>query len=818
MKYCLLLLFFFTAWLPSAMARTGAGSVSGRVVDAWQKPVAGANAVLLQAADKKLVKADVTNATGGFTMDDLADGKYLLQINQQGFDAFVSDTIIVTGTAVSLNDITLQQKSAALKDVVVRAQKPFVEVMADKLVVNVENSIVSAGSSAMDVLTRSPGVRVDQNDNISLKGKPGVIIMIDGKITPLSGTDLANVLKSMPAASIDKIELISNPGARYDAAGSAGIINIKTKEDQRMGMNGSVNLSYAQGVYPKYNGGFSLNYHNRKWNVYGSYSYAYRYWFNHLMLNRRFLDTSAGHKDRQLFAYRQDNNALFDFRNHIASAGADYSWSKKTTIGIAVSAITNAFDPKADNASVALGPQDELLYHFNTSGRHHNNYYNYTANLNMRHSFDSTGRELSVDLDYAAFGNHSKQNFVTTYTDANGGMYQPDYYLKSNLEGLTQVRSLKADYTQPLKKQAKFDAGIKTSYVTADNEPLFYEKLNGEYELDTRRSNHFLYNENINAAYVNYSREWQRWGMQLGLRAEQTNAQWEQRTTSQEYSTSYMQLFPSVALQRHINTSNDLGLTLSRRIERPGYQQLNPFKYFIDKTTYREGYPYLKPALSYSAELSHTFRQKFITTFTYSVVKNVISEVIQPSESEDSVTVQTNKNLRQMIFIGVSGAYPVQITKWWSNVTNFNVYYSRYEGYLANTNLNSGRTTFDINTNNSFVLPKDFSAEVGLFYQARQQYNFMDVKPNWMLNAGIQKNLPDRRATIKLAVQDIFWKGYPSATSTYTGYQEDFVAERETRQASITFIYRFGKKTVAPIRRRSSGAEEEKKRAGNGGA
>jgi hypothetical protein len=354
--------------------------------------------------------------------------------------------------------------------------------------------------------------------------------------------------------------------------------------------------------------------------------------------------------------------------------------------------------------------------------------------------------------------------------------------------------------------------------VTADNEPLFYEKVNGEYALDTKRSNHFIYNENINAAYANYNREWDKWGMQLGLRAEQTNAEWEQKTTSQKYDTSYIQLFPSLAVQRHINAHNDLGLTLSRRIERPGYEQLNPFKYFIDKTTYREGYPYLKPAFSYSAELSHTWKQKFITTFTWSIVKNVISEVIQPSESEDSVTVQTNKNLRQMTFVGVSGAYPIQITKWWSNVTNFNVYYARYEGNLANTNLNSGRTTFDINTNNSFVLPKDFSAELGLFYQARQQYNFMDVKPNWMLNAGIQKNLFDRRATIKLAVQDIFWKGYPSAASAYTGYREDFVAERETRQASISFTWRFGKKTVAPVRRRSSGAEDEKRRAGNNGA
>lgn len=803
-----------------------AANISGKVKDKDGQALVSVNIVLFKSDSITLVKSDLTNNKGSFDLSDIPEGSYLLKATYKGFETFESERINMAGDNVTIPDIILLEKHTALKEVQVTAQKPFIEVQADKIVVNVENSIVNAGSSAMEILQRSPGVNVDQNDNISLKGKQGVNVMIDGKITPMSGTDLANVLKSMPAGSIEKIELISNPGARYDAAGTAGIINIRTKKDKRMGMNGSVNAAYGQGVYPKVNTGFNINYRNKKVNINASYNYAYRYWFNHLMLDRRFLDTATG---KQIFAYDQDNYAVFDFSNHIGSLGLDYTLSKKSTVGFSVNLGSNIFSPEADNDSRTLGPDDELIYNFKTIGRHQNNYSNYSANVFLRHSFDTTGKEISIDADYAGFQNQSNQNFITYYTSPDGSPYQPTYYMESDLRGNTQIRSIKADYTNPLKNNAKFETGFKSSYVTADNKPIFFDNQNGGTEantFDSTRSNHFVYNEHINAAYVNANKEWTKWGLQLGLRAEQTIAEGEQKVSGQKFERNYTQLFPSLATQYHLTPIHDIGLTLSRRIERPNYQQLNPFKFFIDKTTYREGDPYLMPALSYSVELSHTYKQRFITTLTYNVTDRVITEVIQPAYDTirngsaftdiDTVTVQTNKNLARMTFYGISGAYPIQITKWWTNVTNFNAYYARYEGFIANTNLNNGIPTFDINTTNSFVLPKDFSAELGLWYQARQVYGFMDLKPMWMLNAGIQKNLFDKRATIRFNAQDIFWKGYPSATSTYTGYKEFFVAERDTRQFTLSFTYRFGKKTVAPIRRRNGGAEEEKRRANTG--
>lgn len=798
-----------------AMGKNDMNTISGTVLDNEKNPVISANVVLLRDSNK-LVKAEFTDAQGAFLFEHIPAGNYLLKVTLAGFEPH-TQTLVVTGNIV-LPQVILQEKSTQLNEVSVRAQKPFVEVHADKLVVNVENSIVSAGSSAMEVLQRSPGVAVDNNENISLKGRQGVMIWINGKQTPLSGTDLANVLRSMPANSVDRIEIISNPGARYDAAGTAGIINIILKKDQRIGANGSVNVSYGQGVYAKWGAGANINYRNKKLNLLGSYNYAYRLWFNHLMLDRKFLDTTDS--DMQQFRYDQDNNAVFDFKNHIASAGADYSLTKRTTVGMSVNAITNNFSPKADNNSKALGPNDDLIYRFRTTGRHDNFYYNYSANAYLKHSFDSVGKELSMDLDYAAFGNQSNQNFVTTYQYVDPTLSQPDYYLKSDLTGVTQIRSVKADFVNPLKDNLRLEMGVKSSFVTADNEPIFHVKTTGEYILDTSRTNHFVYNENINAAYLNANKSWEKLSAQLGVRMENTNIQFEQKVLTQKFDTSYSytQLFPSLAVQYHLNEIHDLGITLSRRIERPNYQQLNPFKYFIDKTTYREGYPRLNQASFYSVELQHTYKQRFITTFTYGINKGIIVEVIQPSEVEDSVTVQTNKNLDMMLFVGLSGSYSSSITRWWNNVTNFNAYYARYEGNIANTPLNAGRPTFEFNTTNTFILPKDFSAELGGFYQARQLYAYMDVQPVWMLNAGLQKNFWDKRATLRINIQDIFWKGYPRATSVYTGYREDFIAERETRVANVAFTYRFGKRTIPQSRRHSSGAEEEKSRANAGGA
>lgn len=791
------------------------GNITGKVYNSEGNPVDAANIVLLKTDNKTLVKADIAAVNGGFTFDNIPDGVYVLKVTVAGYEVYNSEIITVSGADVALPEIKLKPKSGSLKEVTVRSQKPLIEIKADKLIINVENSIANTGSSVLDVISRSPGARVDQNDNISLKGKSGVNIMIDGRRTIMSGADLANMLKSMPASSVEQIEIITNPSSRYDAAGTAGIINIKTKKDKRFGVNGTVNGFYAQGVYPKYGGGFSLNYRNKKFNLNTNYNTARRNGFNHLTLYRSFYEKGVFKN-----AYDQDNMSKFGFNSNNASCAMDYSLSGKTSIGMNLNADIIAFDVDGNNYSKILDENYALQSYFTTVNRSYNKNDNYAVNLNLRHKFDSTGKELSFDADYGTFTAGRDQNFTTRYINTDGQDYLPKYLLLGDLTGTTTIRSVKADYIHPLKNNLRVEAGIKSSYVTQDNDVKFFDRSNGGNIFDTTKSNHFIYNENINAVYINSSKDWQKWSTQIGLRLEQTLATGEQKIYAQKFERNYSQLFPSMALQRHVNDKHDIGLTLSRRITRPNYEQLNPFKYYLDPSTYKAGYPFLMPELIYVAEVSHTYKQRFVTSFNYSILDQPITEVIQPSDdtNQKRVTVQTNKNLSKQYFASLNGSYQFLITKWWTNVTNTNIYYSKFQGNIANSNLDRGQVTFDVHTTNSFILPKNWSAELNLFYQSEQLHGYMLIHPLWSLTAGVQKNLFDKRMTVRLNCTDIFWRSYPRATSTYTDYIENFTAQRETRQLSVSLTYRFGKRTIAPVQRRRSGAEDEKRRAATGNA
>ncbi len=801
----------------TAMGRPG--NITGKVFDDLGRPVVFASVLLLHDDDSSLVKTEITNEKGEYDLTPVANGSYYIKVSSLNYGNYISEKLTITGNDIKLPDITLTSKGTELNEVGIRSQKPFVEIHADKLVVNVENSIVNAGTSILDVIARSPGVTVDQNDNISLKGKQGVNVMINGKIQPISAQELGNLLKSMPSNSVESIEIISNPSSKYDAAGTAGIINIKMKKDKKMGLNGSVNANYIQGVYGKTTGGFNVNYRNKRFNLFANYNYSYRVGFNHLILERKFYKNGVFES-----AYRQDNNYLYHITNHYGGIGMDYNLSSKTIVGMALSGSNTDFRRDGANYSFVLDSEQNIASRFSTDNASPNRWYNYAANLNLRHTFDSTGRNIAADADYARYPSNGTQIYTTNLYNAAGDLTSPKpFILYGQQAGNTQIRSFKADYSNPLKNSAKIEGGIKISYVTADNKLRFsnYDHTNSIYVIDSTKSDSFIYNENINAAYINYSKDWTKWSTQIGLRVEQTIASGDDITIDSSFSRNYMQPFPSLAVQRHLDANNDLGITLSRRIQRPNYEQLNPFKFYLDPTTYKAGYPYLNPALSYAIELSYVYKQKLITTFNYTITKSPIIEVIQPSPdtiNENKVTIQTDKNLISMAYYGLNGSYQFRFTKWWNNTTNVNIYYSQYQGDISGSNLNKGAGTFDIYTNNSFILPKNFSAELSGYYQAPQLYGYMVVRQQWMINIGIQKNLFEKRATVRINASDIFWHGYPSATSNYNNYTEFFVAKRDTRQVSLSFTYRFGKRSVPQSQRHNGGAEDEKRRVGGQGA
>ena len=773
---------------------------------------------LLKGKDSLLVKLGITDDKGFAEFDHVLFASYLIKATVANYDNTYSATI--NDTSLKSNEITLSMHpiSSVLKEVRVQATRPFIQKLSDRIVVNVDNSIISAGSSAMDVLERSPGVNIDQNDVISLRGKQGVIIMIDGKTTPMTGTDLANYLRGLPSDAIDRIDIITNPSAKYDAAGNSGIIDIHMKKDQRLGANGSITAGYGQGVYPKSNAGINFNYRNKKVNVFGNYNYAYRKGLNHLILDRNFYTNGVFDGED-----KKDNYTTFPLNFNVARIGADFFLNKKTIIGFVVNSNFVNYHNFNTNNSTVIDNQQNPSYTFQTHENSTSGNNNTVGNINFKHTFDSSGKELTADVDYGVYHSNALTNNSTDYYNLDGSKRQPSYILLGNQKGKLTLKTAKADYVNPFKNGAKLEAGFKTSDVSSDNDAKFFDASSGTPQNDTTKTNHFLYEEYNNAAYINFSKEYKKFNVQLGIRGEQTILKTHQEKGDIRFDSSYFQLFPSAFFNYKINKDQTLGVSVSRRIDRPNYSLLNPFLFLIDVSTYNTGNTALLPQFTWSYEINYTVKN-FNFALSYSHTKDVLNiaiakfkDVFPNSNFADSnITVEIPVNLAASDYFGLSVSAPIHIASWWNMINNADFYYNHFRGNLGGSALNKGAPAADIKTNNNFTFKKGWAAELNASFNSGGRDGYMVAQPQWAISPGVQKSILKTKGTLKFSYTDIFWTNLPKAVITYPGkYIERWHAYRESRIATVTFTYRFGKSTVQGARRRTTGSEEERQRAGS---
>lgn len=809
--------FLLAAALISIITQAQQTSVKITVKNEKHSAIENATVELLQSKDSSIVKAAFSDNTGLAILENIKFGEYLLRVSYINYATNFSSIIILSQLQPedSATVITLQLQAKQLETVTVTAKKPFIQKLSDRIVVNVDNSIVSAGSSAMEVLERSPGVNVDQNDNISLRGRSGVIIMIDGKPTAMAGADLANYLKGLPAAAIDKIDLITNPSSKYDAAGNSGIIDIRMKKDQRFGTNGTLTAGYGQGVYPKTNAGTTFNYRNKKINIFGNYNYSYRIGLNHLLLDRNFYSDQGEFNGQDL----KDNYSKLKIGAHNTRIGFDFFPGKNTVIGFVTNGNFNQFKRTNDNNSEVINNQKQKISTFATQAANKDRVKNVVSNINLRHKFDSAGKEITADVDYGFFNSNSISTIATQYYKLDGSPLQPDYILDGDQTGRLKLFTIKSDYSNPLKQNAKLETGFKISFVSADNDAKFWDISNGIPQNDINKTNRFYYKENNNAAYVNFNKDFKTFDLQIGLRGEQTNVNTRQVKGNIQWDSSYFQLFPSVFFNYKLAAEKTWGVSISRRIGRPGYSQLNPFLFLIDVTTYSTGQPGLLPQLTWSYELSYTVKSLNFT-LAYSRTKNNhnvaiarFKDVFPNIPSDDNVTVQIPLNLTASDYFGISVAAPIRINNWWNMVNNGNVFYEKFNGTLGVTRLNAGKPAANIQTNNTFTFKKGWTAELNASLNTGGQYGFMVGEPQWALSTGVQKILLKGKGTVRLNITDVFWTNLPKAVITYTNYIEKWHAYRESRVANLTFTYRFGSNKVQQARRRVTGSEEERQRA-----
>lgn len=811
------LMAFLAVWmniaLTFAQAQTPQSRIYGRVLDADGKNIEFATAALLK--DSVLLKTTFTEKDGLFSFDKLSYGKYLIKVSVVGSPIYQTDTLALTANraVINLADIKIKAGATDLKEVNISGQKAFVERKIDRTVVNVDALISNAGTTAMDVLSKSPGVNVDQNGVISLKGKSGVAIFIDDKPTYLSGADLDNYLRSLPSSSLDQIELMTNPPAKYDAAGNGGVINIKTKKTKIAGFNGGINLSLNQGELSRSNNSFNFNYRKDKINVFGNLSYNLNNSFTDLDLNRKYKndDGSAKSYFNQNSYFRRHGNT-FNLKT-----GLDYYASEKTTWGIVLTGMNRISKQVNNNTSNLSNASMQLDSVIRAENIDQIKYQNAGVNLNYRHKFKQAGRELTFDTDYLLYRNQTDQTYYNFSYLPSGALKYQDI-LTGNLPSNIDIYTAKADYSHPLENKWKLDAGVKTAYTKTDNIADYFNTANGKTSADYEKSNHFLYEENINAVYLNMSREGKRFSLQAGLRYENTVSNGHQLGNlikpDSSFKRTYNSLFPTLYFSYKLDTAgnNQLGLNYGRRIDRPYYQDLNPFFSPLDKFTYYVGNPFLKPSFTQSIELSHTYKSKITTTFGYSWVRDEVNETI---EILNGTYYSRPANVGKTRVANVSVNAEIDLTKW----AKLNAY-MEFAKIVSKTDFYTGflvtnGSYFRTNPNVQFKISPTWNAEVNMSYQSKLSNVQFLLGSVHEFGAAVQKKL-SAKSTLKLTANDIFRdRIFNGVINNLAATEANWKNKQDSRNFVLSYSYRLGKAFSSPAKHESSGADAEKNRVKN---
>lgn len=788
------------------------GKISGKLIDQKQNLIAFATLSLFNKVDSNLIKGTISNDLGDFVFDHVGIGRYFITIEAIGFEKRNIELIIIDSNKLSfnLNSIVLQTSVQQLNTVSITKTKPLVERKADQTILTISNSILATGNTALEILSRAPGVTINNEGNISLRGKGGVSVMINGKLSSLSSDQLVTLLRNMNGNAIETIALINNPSAKYDAAGSGGIINIKLKKNQNYGTNVNLLLGGGYGSYHKSNAGLNFNHRDQKINLFGSYDYSNNKEFENLGLKR------SNPYQTEITYFDQKGRDRYNRTNNSYKLGLDYEIDSKNTIGLLVSGYTNkAKNSTTNNTMIGSLPSsvDSSIVMKNIGDYKYNNQ---TYNLNYKSAIDSNGQELNVDLDYATFKNTSKSTYENDFYDANSLILKPTFIFRNAAPSTIKIWSGKIDYTYPFSEKTKLETGIKSAYVITNNDFIQENLIHNKWINDVDYSNSFNYKEVINAAYANFHHKFKGLNLQIGLRAEVTNSEGYSPSAQSKVKRNYVDLFPSVSLTKAINEDHEFGLTYNKRIDRPDYQSLNPFVYFADLYTFSQGNPYLNPQYTHSFDFNYNYKQKWSATIGYSNTKDVITTTLINDLVKKTLFI-LEQNLASQQHYNLNIGAPITITKWWETNNDFTLYYTKFKSpNLMGNPFSSGKLSYILNTSQSFSITKAINGELAMDYQSAQVYGTYAVKPLYGIDLGLSKAFAGKRANLKLAVNDVFNMRKANIKSAIPLQDYQLYQKQESRIFRLSFSYNFGSSAIKAVRERSKSSDTEQSRVKSG--
>lgn len=755
-----------------------------KVSDEKQLPIEGAVVDLL-SKDNKIGTA-ISKKNGETIIGNVKSGTYEMSVSFTGFEPQQLKNVVVKEADLYL-EVKLKAAVTELTQVTVQSSKPFIQREQGKLVINPDASPTNNGTTVVELLEKSPGVMIDRNNGISLRNKSGVLVLIDDKPTYLQGADLISMLSSMNTSQVEKIELITNPSAKYDAAGNSGIINIKTKKIKQIGFNGNLTMAAAMGVHPRTNNSLLLNYRKNKWSHYFSYGINYAKTRMTIYALRTYFDAARSPiailEQPTIF----NNNNL----NNTIKYGNEFAATDKLSFVFSFSG--SLINRKARNTATAdwLSPVRSIDSSIYTSSNAENRFTTGTISIGTRHKLSKT-QQLTIDADAARYDLNNEQYFQSDRPGAQG------YTIGTlgTIPSFIKIFSVNSNYSQEFGRDGKLEAGVKTSKIDTDNDAGYAVSINnGLWKPDYGKSNHFIYGEKIHAAYGMYEQKFKKLTIQAGLRYEYTHYDANQLGNAvvkdSSFSRNYDGLFPSGFVTWEADSIHTFSFAAGRRIDRPNFQRLNPFVNIINKYTLERGNPFFRPQFTWNFELSHQYKQLLHTTFSYSLIKDYFSQLFLTDP--DGSLVYTQGNVGRMHNYTFSIMLTTKPAKWWSLNTEAIYTYKKLIGYVWN-NYRSDISQLTLNMNSQFRITKKISGEISGSYTGRSRNDLQELLyPFGQLNAGLSMPVMKNSGTLRLSIRDIFKTYWMEGLTDFKDAEEYFIVRRDSRVLTLSFSYRFGK-------------------------
>lgn len=761
--------------------------------------------------DSTIIQSQLSTEAGSFEFKAIKPGKYKIKISQLQYNTLLT-TIFSIASKDTTFTIQLQENTQQLNEVTIQANKSIIEQDNGKIVFNVEKSILSTGSMVMDLIKRIPGVTIDDN-GISLGGKDKVMVMINGSPTYMSGQQLSSYLSNLSSNQVTQIEVNRNPSARYDAAGNAGIIDIKLKKNTVSGYSGNIVLAEGTGRYLKQNAGLSLGYKKDKLTIQTNYDYQNSKDYYDLTLNR-FSHTNRGEYTLNQYTYFQK-----PLQSHTVKFSAESALGKNSRISLAANGQFSKEESNGYSTSDLLSNTITMKNIATTDWKRLTDK-NYSAIMNLVHKFNKSGTklsgvELNFDIALAKINSNSLQRFLSDQFSVDTYSLNGIGSFASKMPNNVNILSSRIDLLVP-GKYGKTEMGIKASNVQNNSEVGYINEATHGSNSISSLNRKFSYLEQILSAYLNYQTSIKKYSIIAGLRFESTYYKAQEYILDSINANRYNKLFPTLSIKRTLGSDNALSLNYSRRIDRPDYQNLYPYTFFQDPLTSVRGNAYLLPQLSDNLSLVYSLlKGKLNFTTTYSNTSQPMVTLLR-LDDRTQIVRSMMENVRGYKQLAFETAGSTNITSYWSTQNSVSIFNNRYMGIPAEMNVQNSIVSYLGSSNHTFRFSNLFSAEVALMYQSKVNRGSSVQQPTWMATSGLQYLLGKQKEySLKLTVQDIFRSYYFYRTFNYTTMDREYRRRNDNRIIRISFTYSFSKgSTLSKSQNKKSSLDEVQKRAG----